>query len=80
MSKSNDKCFGALSDADQKLAAEQEAVKMLFMLDGKLKCTDCGQMVGATKTPLGDFFVPSPRPHNRPKQHRPRPLKRGLRK
>jgi len=62
MSKSKNQCFGALSDADQKRAAEQEAVSMLFMLDAQLRCTECGQMVGATKTPLGIFlFLPQGR-------------------
>jgi hypothetical protein len=73
-------CFGSLSEADQQRAADEELSSTLFMLEAKLRCLDCGALVGAQKSAMGSFYVPSPRPHEKPKPQRPRPLKRGPRK
>jgi hypothetical protein len=76
-------CFGSLSEADQQRAREQADVNMLYMLDGQLRCQDCGAKVGAMKSPMSKgegFYVPSPRPHDMPKPVRRVPHKRGPRK
>jgi len=78
-----DQCFGSLSESDQKWAAEQAESNTLWMLDDKLRCQECGAMVGAMKSPMSTgegFYVPSPRPHGIPKPVRQAPRKRGPRK
>jgi hypothetical protein len=78
--KLKDPCYGSLSDADQKRAEEAQLASTLFMLEGKLRCLDCGALVGAKKSVMGSYYEPYPRPHERPKPRRQRPLKRGPRK
>lgn len=65
-------CFGSLSEDDQKRAADADLGNTLFMLDNRLRCLDCGSMVGAEKSAKGDSYVPSPRPHEKP-MNRPEP-------
>jgi hypothetical protein len=83
MAKKDQQCFGSLSESDQQRAREEDEVKMLYMLDGQLRCQDCGAKVGAMKSPMSNgegFYVPSPRPHEMPKPRREPPRKRGPRK
>lgn len=70
-------CYGSLSDADQKRAEEAQLASTLFMLEGKLRCVDCGQFVGAKKSVMGSYYEPYPRPHERYKEPRQPPRKRG---
>jgi len=73
--KLKDPCYGSLSDVDQKRAESAQLSSTLFMLEGKLRCVDCGQFVGAQNRTEGGF-VPDPRPHERFKEPRRPPRKR----
>ena len=77
--KLKDPCYGRLSQAEQKQAEAAELSSALFTLEGKLRCADCGQFVGAKKRTEGGF-EPDPRPHERYKEPRQRLSKRGPRK
>jgi hypothetical protein len=74
MAKSDDKCYGGLSPEDQKSAADAVLANLGWM--EQFTCTECGAHVGAEKSALGNFFVPSPRPHDKPKKRREPPRKR----
>jgi hypothetical protein len=74
--KLKDPCYGPLTDASQKEAEEAHGSGSLFMLEGKVRCT-CGKMVGAKQSMMGGYFEPDPRPHERYKEPREPPRKRG---
>jgi hypothetical protein len=75
--KLKDPCYGSLSEADQKRAEEAQLASTLFMLEGKLRCLDCGALVGAKKSIMSSYYEPYPRPHERPRPTRQAPRKRG---
>lgn len=75
--KLKDPCYGRLNEANQKQAEAAQLSSTLFMLDGKLRCVDCGQFVGAKKRAEGGF-EPDPRPHERYKEPCRPPLKPSL--
>jgi len=74
--KLKDPCYGSLSDVDQKRAEAAQLSSTLFMLEGKLRCVDCAQFVGAKKSTMGNYFETDPRPHERYKEPRQPPRKR----
>jgi hypothetical protein len=72
-------CWGRLSDADQKRAETHQLSSTLFMLERKLRCVDCGALVGAKKRRTEVGFEPDPRPHERYKDPLRPELKPGPR-
>jgi hypothetical protein len=70
-----DPCYGRLNEADQKQAAAHQLSSTLFMLEGKLRCVECGQFVGAKMRTEGGY-EPDPRPHEKYKEPRQPPRKR----
>jgi hypothetical protein len=54
-----DECQSSrLAEEFQQRAADAYLSSTLFMLEGKLRC-NCGAMVGAEKSPTGDWFRPT---------------------
>jgi hypothetical protein len=74
--KLKDACYGPLSEVDQQRPEAAQLSSTLFMLEGKLRCVDCGQFVGAEKRTEGGF-EPDPRPHERYNEPRQPPRKPG---
>jgi hypothetical protein len=79
--KLKDPCWGRnLRNPDPKALENHELASTLWMLEGKLRCDDCGQFVGAKKRSEGGGFETDPRPHERYKEPRRPARKRGPRK
>ena len=71
-----DPCYGRLNAHDQTRAEAADLASTLFMLEGELTCTECGQYVGAKKS-LEGRYEPDPNPHERYKEPRKPARKRG---
>ena len=71
-----DPCYGRLNAHDQTRAEAADLASTLFMLEGELTCTECGQYVGARKSSEGRY-EPDPDPHERYKEPRKPARKRG---
>jgi hypothetical protein len=74
MAKADEKCYGGLSTEDQEAAADAVLGNTGWI--EQFKCTECGALVGAEKSAMGNFYVPHPRPHDKPKKRREPPRKR----
>ena len=66
MATGEDKCYGHIRPEDQEAAADAVLANMGW--DEKFTCMDCGALVGAERSPMGNFYVPHPRPHDKPKR------------